>query len=210
MVFAQLFFQFTKEKIVHPQRNSKLQLRRSVLLKMKIANQKKQNNISEYIIFMYQTEDLIRAFEFNTQDIRAYVVKHFPVSEEEKEANIKWYKDIAQQMKEEAIVEKGHLSSVQKYVQELAQLHWDLIKIDPNYRQIYDQAKLHIIQHATEAKGQINNEIQICINGVYGLLLARLKGREVPADTMKSINTFGDVLSYLSYKYRQRQQLNNN
>ena len=58
---------------------------------MNIADKKKQNNIAEYIIYMYQTEDLIRAFDCDMEQIRAYVLKHIPQAAEDKEALLNWY-----------------------------------------------------------------------------------------------------------------------
>ena len=48
-----------------------------------IAENKKSQNIAEYIIYLYQQEDLIRSFQGNLEEIRQYVVSHFPVEEKE-------------------------------------------------------------------------------------------------------------------------------
>src|SRR5690606_13134775 len=106
---------------------------------MSIAEDKKKNNISEYIIFMYQTEDLIRVYNFDMDQIKEYVISHFPVDEKEKEALVVWYKEILDQMTEENILDKGHLDQVDKIVVELAEMSRQLLKSDHAYRQIYDQ-----------------------------------------------------------------------
>lgn len=171
---------------------------------MTIAENKKKNNISEYIIYMYQTEDLIRAYDFNMDEIRDYVIKHFPVDDSEKEAIAKWYFDVREQMIQEKIQEKGHLSYVNKIAAELGEMSKQLLKSDQTYRQIYDRAKIHINKNMELAQGAVQDPIQVCLNAIYGLLLLRMNGKQVDESLKEGINAFGEVLSYLSYKYKQR------
>ena len=174
---------------------------------MSIAENKKKNNISEYIIFMYQTEDLIRVYNFDMDQIKEYVISHFPVDEKEKETLVVWYNGILDQMNEEKIQDKGHLDQVNKIVVELAEMSKQLLKSDHAYRQIYDQAKIHINKNMDLAEGAIKEPIQICLNAIYGLLLLRMNGKKVDESLMEGINSFGDVLSYLSFKYKQRKAI---
>lgn len=174
---------------------------------MTIAENKKKNNISEYIIFMYQTEDLVRVYNFDMEQIKEYVISHFPVDEKEKEVLIIWYEDIRDRMIAENIKEKGHLEKVNSLVGELAEMSKQLLKSDHAYRQIYDQAKIHINKNLDLAQGAIKEPIQICLNAIYGLLLLRMNGKKVDESLMEGLNAFGDVLSYLSFKYKQRKNI---
>ncbi|MBL6447870.1 DUF4924 family protein [Fulvivirga sp. 29W222] len=177
---------------------------------MNIAENKKRNNISEYIIHMYQTEDLIRVYDFDMEQIKKYVIKHIPTEDGNKEEISKWYEDIMEKMKIEGIEEKGHLDEVQNYVAQLSKIMNDLKKSDESFKKIYSAAKPHIDESISFSNGIIKEEVQACLNGIYGLLLARLNGRQVPEEVMVGINTFGDVLSYLTYKYKQKNFLNDN
>lgn len=177
---------------------------------MNIAENKKRNNISEYIIHMYQTEDLIRVYDFDMGQIKKYVIKHIPADDVEKEEISKWYEDIMERMKQEGIEEKGHLHEVQDYVMQLSNIMNDLKASDDGFKKIYSAAKPHIEESMSFSNGVITEEVQACLNGIYGLLLARLNGKKVPEEIMSGINTFGDVLSYLTYKYKQKNFLNNN
>ncbi|WP_144607208.1 DUF4924 family protein [Algoriphagus algorifonticola] len=169
-----------------------------------IAENKKSQNIAEYIIYLYQQEDLIRSFQGNLEEIRQYVVSHFPVEEKEKNIIFNWYQDFRNQMEKEGIIEKGHLEEGKKLVAELSQLHWQLLKSDQTYFQTYQKAKPYILQAVMEADGKdLGNEIQICLNGVYGLLLCRLLGKKVSDEQLKSAEAFGEVLSLLNLVYQQ-------
>lgn len=177
---------------------------------MNIAETKRQNNISEYIIHMYQTEDLIRAYKFKIEDIEEYVVKHIPGEDTDRKELVEWYSMIMEQMKEEGIELSGHLQSVQKIVDELSEMHEELQNIDSAFEEVHKASKVHIEKNLKLSKGAITSEVQICLNGVYGLLLLRMKGKNVSEELMESINAFGDILSYLSYKYKQKHFLSDN
>lgn len=167
-----------------------------------IAGKKKAKNLGEFIIYMYQMEDLLRAYQFNMKEVKQYVISHYPISEEEKEETFQWFSELADSMSNENIKESGHLKSVQQMVDLLAKLHWQLLKTDNTYFNIYQNAKPHIIQMVLEAgENSPGNEIQICINAIYGLLLAKLRGREIPKEMESATDVFGDVLSYLNYAY---------
>ena len=152
-----------------------------------VAESKKSKNIGEYIIYMYQMEDLIRSYKFDLNDIRQYVISHYPVSENEKSQILSWFEDLITQMISEGIQDKGHLSDVQKEVDQLAQLHWELLKKDREYFAIYQPVKAHLLEYIRLAEGQeLGHEIQICLNGIYGLLLCRLTGQNIPDDLKQS------------------------
>ena len=60
-------------------------------------------------------------------------------------------------------------------------------------------------QVASDADLQdLGHEIQICLNGVYGLLLSRLTGKKGQEELQASAEAFGAVLSYLSLVYKER------
>ena len=170
-----------------------------------IAEKKKGQNIAEYIIYMYQMEDLIRAYDFNMLDIRQYVIAHYPISDSEKEDTALWFGSICEQMISEKITASGHLSKIQAIVDDLAKIHWTLLKNDKEYFGIYNIAKPFVVEMIMEAGDKpVGHEIQICVNAIYGLLLAKLKGREIPKGYTEATDAFGSVLSYLSYVYAEK------
>lgn len=176
-----------------------------------VAENKKTNNIAEYIIYMYQMEDLIRSYQGNSDEIKSFVVEKYPVSEEEKSEISEWYLALLDQMKDQDILEKGHLIELKELVAELAQIHWNLIKTDPIYFEAYGKAKPFILDAVIQAAGQdLGNEIQISLNGVYGLLLCRLLGRKVSEEQLKSADAYGDILSTLSYHYKVKNAISKN
>lgn len=169
-----------------------------------VAEKKKSQNIGEYLIYMYQMEDLIRSFQGNMEEILKYVIAHYPVSDEEKAEITSWFEGLLNQMKSEEILEKGHLQELTQIVDQLLQLHYRLVKTDKSYFETYHLAKPHILEAILAANGEnLGNEVQICLNGVYGLLLCRLLGKKVSEDQLKAAEAFGEVLSFLNLVYQQ-------
>ncbi|MCH6234839.1 DUF4924 family protein [Cognataquiflexum rubidum] len=172
-----------------------------------VAEKKKAQNIPEYIIYMYQMEDLLRVYNFSMEDIRQYVISHYPISEAEKSEAAVWFSDMALDMENAKVEESGHLPQTQELVDKLASIHWTLLKTDKDYFDLYQKAKPHFIRLLLEAgENAPKHEIQIALNAIYGQLLARLRSREVPDDILEATDTFGDILSYLNWEYFNQQE----
>ena len=170
-----------------------------------IADRKKAQNIGEYLIYMYQMEDLIRSYQGNLEEIDTYVISHYPVAQEEKQEIKNWFRDLAALMQKEDLLKKGHLKSLQEIVNSLLDLHYQLLKSDSGYVQTFHQVKPHLLEAIDAAAGEeVGNEIQICLNGVYGLLLCRLLGKKMSDRQLEAADAFGAVLSFLSFAYAQR------
>lgn len=176
-----------------------------------VAEKKKSQNIGEYLIYLYQMEDLIRSYQGNMEEIRQYVVSHYPVSEEEKTEITRWFEELLGKMTEQGILEKGHLRELKDLVEQLAKLHWSLLKTDKTYFETYAKAKPFILEAILAADGENpGNEIQICLNGVYGLLLCRLLGKKVEDAQLRAAEAFGEVLSLLNFHFQPQNFLSLN
>ena len=79
---------------------------------MLIAEQKKKENIAEYILLMYQIEDIVRSAEFDLDKIMDSFVKPQLSDDSFVEANRKWYADLIEQMKAQRLQKAGHLSLI--------------------------------------------------------------------------------------------------
>lgn len=172
---------------------------------MLLAEKKKQQNLSEYIVYMYQTEMLVRSFGFEIEKIESHVVKNIPeegLNPEGKAALLAWYQGIISEMKAEKLEKEGHLSFVQAEVKRLSDLSLQLQVEDENYRILFNRARPAIRASIVESEGLINDPIQACLNGVFGLLIARMNGKEIMDETLSQLDHFGNVLSYLSVKIK--------
>jgi hypothetical protein len=57
---------------------------------MYIAQQKRRENIAEYILYLWQLEDLLRALRFSPEAIYKALVEPNDCSEQEKQQNCMW------------------------------------------------------------------------------------------------------------------------
>ena len=64
---------------------------------MKIAQALKERNIAEYLLYMWQVEDLIRAYGCDIDKLKVNVIARFP--EEERPALEEWYENLCDVMR---------------------------------------------------------------------------------------------------------------
>ena len=156
---------------------------------------------------MYQTEMLIRNFDFDIDKIKIHIFENIPsekMSDEEKEKNLNWYVGIIDQMKVEGLEKEGHMNEVQNEVEKLSNLSLKLLGEDEKYQSVFNDARVAIRTNIQASNGLITNPIQACLNGVLGLLIARMNGKQIPDEVMEQLEQFGNVLSYLSAKQNEK------
>jgi len=76
---------------------------------MIIAAQKRKENIAEYLIYMYQVEDMIRASGFDPIRIDQTIISQFDTDYNTKREMLEWYKDLISRMKNEGKENSGHM-----------------------------------------------------------------------------------------------------
>jgi flagellin-specific chaperone FliS len=171
---------------------------------MIIAKEKKKTNIVEYVLYMWQIEDLLRSFDLDFEKIKDKIIAQFDVDNTIKEEIEVWYQGLIEQMKEEQKQKKGHLQFIQNIINELNDLHLYLIeKKNADYLQLYSWAKTHIDELHKLSKKTTKNDIESALNGLYGYLLLKLKKREVTKETQESINSISKMMAMLNRIYFQ-------
>ena len=76
---------------------------------MDIALAKRRENIAEYILYLWQIEDLLRALQFSPEAIYSQLIAPRGIEEGQRHNYLLWYMDIANLLREEGKEEKGHL-----------------------------------------------------------------------------------------------------
>ncbi len=167
------------------------------------AEELKWQNISEYIIHMYKSEDLVRTFAFDLNKITDYLIANIPVSASEKKEQVLWYAALIEQMRVDNIEVKGHLNELKNLVSQLSKLHIKLIEEDKIYQNINSKATPFIQNQIKVSKNTVRDPIQICLNAVYGFLLLKINSKGITDDQQKMLDAFGNLLSYLSFTYKE-------
>ncbi len=175
---------------------------------MLISSELKQTNIAEYILYMWQTEDIIRAFNFDIDKIKLEIVEKYDVSEEVKENILSWYKSMIQMAELENVKKSGHLQIIRNIVNDLNDLHLWLLS-QPNevqYKQYFDLALPHIKALEEKMQGTAENDIDVCLHGLYVLMLLKMQKKEISNDTQTAIESFRKLIALLSAKYKDREE----
>lgn len=172
---------------------------------MIIARQKRKENIAEYLLYMWQVEDLIRANRFDMDTIRRTVIAHYDQPDDVKEEIARWYEELIDMMRSEGVMESGHIQLNKNVIITLTDLHLRLLKSPKEmiYGAAYYKTLPYIVQLRTKSGGREVSEIETCFAAVYGYLLLRMQGKEISADTMEGIKQISSFLALLAEKYRE-------
>jgi hypothetical protein len=172
---------------------------------MFIAQQKSQENIAEYILYMYQIEDVIRACNFDIDLIMSsYVEPQLPDQSFSTQYR-NWYEGLIQMMHSQKIEKSGHLFLIQEVLIELSYLHNTLLNMinDERYKALYDAVIVHIEAFKEKSNLKDKNHIEIAFHALYMKLLLKLQKKEISAETEESFDSMRILIAYLSRAYHQ-------
>lgn len=172
---------------------------------MLIARGKKSENIAEYLLYMWQIEDLIRAFDLNIEHIQAHIIDKYEQPDDTKREIREWYESLIEMMKQENVAEHGHLQLNKNVILELTDLHNSLVASPKEsfYTMTYYKVLPLIVELRAKPGGSEIGEIETCLNAMYGLLMLRLQKKEVTKETLAAANLISEYLRLLSGKYKQ-------
>lgn len=172
---------------------------------MIIARLKRKENISEYLLYMWQVEDLIRANNFDLDSIRRTVVAFYDQPDSVKEEIANWYRELIEMMRSEGVKEKGHIQLNKNVIITLTDLHLRLLKSPGEmiYGAAYYKTLPYIVQLRARSGGENPPELETCFNAIYGFLLLRMQRKEVSAETLEGIKQISSFLALLAEKYRE-------
>lgn len=173
---------------------------------MKTASLKKRENIAEYLLYMWQIEDLIRAYGLDMDKIRENIIdKYRDLSDEEKKEMEDWYESLIDMMRREGVTEKGHIQLNKNVIIALDDLHRRLLA-DPKFAdyavQFYNTLP-YIVEIRAKAGENKKDEIETCFDALYGILLLRLSKKEISGETQKAAAQISKFLGMLAAYYKK-------
>lgn len=171
---------------------------------MLIAQAKRQENIVEYILYMFQLQDMLRAIKFDEEYIMYNIVHNMSADEEVRKDIMQWYRELITSMKKEGLETSGNTSELNGVISELVLLNGMLINQlkDQKYQQLYDAAQPFVEEFRAKAKNTKASEIMVCLNALYAKLLLKLKKQEISEESEEAFKAFAMQLAYLSKKYK--------
>ena len=75
---------------------------------MLIAKELRKKSIAEYLLYMWQIEDIIRAYQCSLTKIRREYIDKFDYTDVQKDEEEDWFGDLIRMMNQEGCTESGH------------------------------------------------------------------------------------------------------
>lgn len=175
---------------------------------MIIANQKRRENIAEYILYIWQIEDLIRAWDFKMEAIRSNIIAQYHQPEAVNEQIESWYQNIMDLMEQEDKKAKGHCSLTRDELTELEKFH-DKLVADENqfkYNEVFTWAKNPIRDFRMKAKLKGEHDVTVCFNALYSLMASRMKKEKLNNETEDAFKNITNMVALLSSLYQKSQE----
>lgn len=173
---------------------------------MYTASEKKRENIAEYLLYMWQIEDLIRAYELDMERIdREIVEKYSGLDADKKKELHDWYESLVDMMHREGVEKKGHLQINKNVIIALDDLHRRLLADEKfaAYNAEFYKALPYIVELRAKAGEEKAGEIETAFNALYGILMLRLKGQEISKETQDAVKQLSTFLAHLSHYYKK-------
>lgn len=161
---------------------------------MDIAQQRRKENIAEYILYLWQLEDLLRALQFSPEAIYTTLVKPRKLDTTQEQILLAWYMDIAHLLAQEQKEQSGHLYHTLHLIHDLHDLHLRLMQqqeLGADYRLRYAELSQHLSAlRACLGKESEMSDTELCFRALYAAMLYRIKGEgeKAVADTIEVVS----------------------
>lgn len=143
----------------------------------------KKENIAEYILYLWQIEDYLRAFPAQAE---ATPELH----------------QLSEMMHREGVVEKGHIRLAKNALAEMEELHLLLLNKEATYRAAVLQLTPSLALLKSKTDRPTMSDVEACLTFLYQIMLLHLQHRPISADTEAVQKQATQLLQYLSRTYR--------
>ena len=108
-------------------------------------------------------------------------------------------------MNEEGCREQGHLQINRVTLQMLIDLHVQLLQSPkfPFYNTAYYKVLPFIVELRGRGANKENNEIETCMNLLYGVMMLRLQKKDISPDTAHAVKEVSTFIGMLSDYYKK-------
>ena len=172
---------------------------------MIVANQLKNTSRAEFLLYMWQVEDIIRAYDCDIERLTEGYLQRFEVDESTQKELYAWYEHLCTMMKEEGLRNGGHLQINQNILADLNELNVQLLKSPkfPYYSEMYYKVLPFIVELRSKGCNTNDSELLVCFNALYGYMMLKLKQQDISTDTQQAVKHISTLLGQLSDYYKQ-------
>lgn len=182
---------------------------------MFVAKQKRRENIAEYILYLWQLEDLLRALKFDPRAIQATLVDRYEGLDAESKSDLQaWYEELGALLKEEGKLESGHLAHTLHLVEDLNDLHGHLLKapVGRQYAALFGEVEPELRKLKSEFCSSSQNQselsdIELCFKALYSVMLCRMKGVDAESQYVQDVlEVVSPLIAKLSSIHKQAEE----
>lgn len=169
------------------------------------ASEKKKENIAEYLLYMWQIEDLIRANSLDIDKIESTIINQYSQLDPTKKKELReWYESLIDMMRREGVSERGHLQLNKNVIIQLDELHRRLLSDNrfAEYSAEFYKTLPYIVELRAKAGEDKAGEVETGFNLLYGLLMLRLAKKEISEETLAAAKQITRFLALLSKYYK--------
>ena len=171
---------------------------------MDIAQAKRKDNIAEYILYLWQLEDLLRALQFSPEAIYSQLVAPREVADEQKHIYLLWYMDIVNLLRKEGKEQSGHLEHTLHLIGDVHNLHLQLMQnpVGEHYRQTFARLAPQLPQLRAMISRDDVSDTELAFRALYAAMLYRIKGDKKRAEAISdTIELVSPVVAELAAMY---------
>ncbi len=168
----------------------------------RIAQQKKEENIAEYLLFLWQMEDLLRGVEFDPDRLESEIL--IGLSDEvERQKTRAWLLKMAQEMKRDKLDVSGHHYETYEVLNELTLLQQTLENVTRSvpFLKAYEKAKAVLEEFRSKGENIPKSDIETALTALYGVLTLRLAKKEVSEETSLAMLAISAYVRELTKAY---------
>ena len=176
---------------------------------MYISRKLRNENIAEYLLYMWQVEDRLRSFHMDTTALsKAYLSLFSDLTPEQKQEQEEWYSQLADMMRSEGITQQGHLQINKNIILELTELHSQFIASEnfPLFRSAYYNALPAIVELRSKSGNAEIGEIEVCFNLLYGIMLLRISNKTISQETEEGKEKIARYIGLLAEYYNENRR----
>lgn len=169
------------------------------------AQRLREKNIAEYLLYMWQTEDVIRAYGCDEERIFCEYIPRFGVQGDDAEKMKGWYAGLCDMMRREGVMENGHLQVNKNVVENLDELSRRLLDSGkfPRYNAAFYRVMPHIAAVRNRGEKKELSDIETCFDILYGVVLLRMQKKELSAETDGAACDISAAIGLLAAYYKK-------
>lgn len=169
---------------------------------MFIAQELRKKSIAEYLLYMWQVEDIIRAYGCSLPVIRKQYIDRFDYTDDQKAEELDWFGNLIRMINEEGKRESGHLDINRVLLKDVSDLHRMLLQSSKFliYNAEYYKVLPYIVELRNKGDKEVN-EIETCLDALYGVMMLRLQKKEITPETARAVQEISVFIGLLSDYY---------